>query len=88
MRTAPAKETARPDGASPSVTGVNHITLAVHDIEESFRFYHQILGFKPIQKSSISAYLLAGDMWIALSKDSNARRVELPEWGDSIQWFI
>jgi len=28
------------------ITGINHITLAVKDIEESFKFYQEILGFK------------------------------------------
>jgi catechol-2,3-dioxygenase len=38
------------------------------------------LGLKRIQKSSISAYLLAGDTWIALTKDQHARRERLPEY--------
>jgi len=62
------------------ITGINHITLAVRDIDESFKFYADVLGFKPIQKSSMSAYLLAGDTWIALIKDQNARREHLPEY--------
>ena len=44
------------------ITGVNHLTLAVRDIEESYTFYHDVLGFTPIQKNPISAYLLAGEM--------------------------
>ena len=62
------------------ITGINHITLAVRDIEESFKFYADVLGFKRIQKSSMGAYLLAGDIWIALAKDQNARREHLPEY--------
>ena len=26
------------------ITGVNHLTLAVRDIEASFTFYHDVLG--------------------------------------------
>jgi catechol 2,3-dioxygenase-like lactoylglutathione lyase family enzyme len=62
------------------ITGINHITLAVRDIDESFKFYTDILGLKPIQKSSRSAYLLAGDTWIALTQDQHARHTHLPEY--------
>jgi catechol 2,3-dioxygenase-like lactoylglutathione lyase family enzyme len=62
------------------ITGVNHLTLAVRDIEEFFTFYHDVLGFTPIQKSPISAYLLAGEMWIALTLDAQARQEPLPEY--------
>jgi catechol 2,3-dioxygenase-like lactoylglutathione lyase family enzyme len=62
------------------ITGVNHLTLAVRDIEESFTFYHDVLGFTPIQKNPISAYLLAGEMWIALTLDAHARQEALPEY--------
>ena len=38
------------------ITGLNHITLVVSDIDEAFTFYSEVLGFKPVQKSSKSAY--------------------------------
>ena len=62
------------------ISGLNHITLAVNDIEESFHFYVEALGLKPIQKNPISAYLLAGDLWVALQKDENSRTEALPEY--------
>jgi catechol 2,3-dioxygenase-like lactoylglutathione lyase family enzyme len=62
------------------ITGVNHLTLAVRDIEESFTFYHDVLDFTPIQKNLISAYLLAGEMWMALTLDAHARQEPLPEY--------
>jgi len=62
------------------ITGINHITLAVRDIEESFKFYVEVLGLKPIQKSLISTCFLAGDVWIALAKDKHARHQQLPEY--------
>jgi catechol 2,3-dioxygenase-like lactoylglutathione lyase family enzyme len=62
------------------ITGINHITLAVRDVEESFKFYAEVLDFKPIQKSPISAYFLAGDTWLALAKDQNARSEPWPEY--------
>ncbi len=48
------------------ITGVNHITLAVRDIEASFTFYTRVLGLRPAAKWPEGAYLLARDMWIAL----------------------
>src|SRR3954466_10325572 len=50
------------------ISGVNHITVSVDDMEASFRFYVDILGFKPIQKNAKSAYLAAGDLWFVLEK--------------------
>jgi catechol 2,3-dioxygenase-like lactoylglutathione lyase family enzyme len=61
------------------ITGINHITLAVRDIDESFKFYADVLGLKRIQKSSISAYLLTEDTWMTLTKDQNTRHEHLPE---------
>lgn len=62
------------------ITGINHLTLAVNDLEESFTFYKDILGLKPIQKSRKSAYFLAGDLWIAIVEDACCRSGALPEY--------
>ncbi len=56
------------------ITGVNHITLAVRDIEASFTFYTQVLGLRPVARWPKGAYLLARDMWIALILDQNVGR--------------
>lgn len=32
------------------ITGINHITLAVKNLAESFKFYQEVLGFKPLAK--------------------------------------
>ncbi len=49
------------------IEGVNHITLSVSDLEESFLFYQEILGFKPLAKrKGKSAYFLCGSDWIVL----------------------
>ena len=56
------------------ITGVNHITLAVCDIERSFRFYRDILGFKPLVKWNQGAYFLIGEeesFWFCLNVDKN-----------------
>lgn len=53
------------------ITGLNHLTLSVSDIEASFDFYKNILGCQPLAKWKRGAYLLAGDLWLCLSLDSN-----------------
>jgi catechol 2,3-dioxygenase-like lactoylglutathione lyase family enzyme len=52
------------------ITGINHITLAVTDIETSFDFYHNILGFKPLCKWNNGAYFLIGKDWFCLNVDN------------------
>ena len=53
------------------ITGINHITLNVVDIDETFAFYTKVLGMKPIMKSKTSAYFLAGEVWIAIVKGTS-----------------
>lgn len=62
------------------ITGINHVTFSVTDIDESFQFYSNILGFKPILKSTAGAYFLAGDTWLALTKDDMRRKEIHPEY--------
>jgi len=50
--------------------GLNHITIAVRDIDKSFRFYTQLLGFKPHVRWDAGAYLSLGDLWLCLSCDT------------------
>lgn len=50
------------------ISGVNHITVSVNDMDASFRFYVDVLGFKPIQKNPRSAYLTAGDLWFVIER--------------------
>ena len=48
------------------ITGINHVTLSVRSLAESFDFYTNILGFKPLMRKSKSAYFLAGDLWFCI----------------------
>ncbi|HCS63225.1 MAG TPA: fosfomycin resistance glutathione transferase [Cellvibrio sp.] len=50
--------------------GLNHITIAVSDLEISFRFYSHLLGFKPHARWDFGAYLSLGDLWLCLSCDT------------------
>ena len=50
------------------ITGINHITISVKNIDSAFLFYQNILELKPIMKSNRSAYFLVGKMWIAIDQ--------------------
>jgi catechol 2,3-dioxygenase-like lactoylglutathione lyase family enzyme len=56
------------------ITTMNHITLAVTDIERSFAFYHNILGLTPLVKWDKGAYFLVGGkengFWFCLNVDA------------------
>ena len=51
------------------LTGLNHITIAVSDLERSLDFYINALGFKGHVKWRQGAYLSLGDLWLCLSVD-------------------
>jgi len=51
------------------LTGLNHITVAVKDLERSLEFYVSTLGMKPKVKWENGAYLTTGDLWLCLSVD-------------------
>jgi catechol 2,3-dioxygenase-like lactoylglutathione lyase family enzyme len=53
------------------ITGLNHVTLAVKDVETSFRFYREVLGFKPLCKWDAGAYFLVGEFWFCLNADQS-----------------
>lgn len=49
------------------LTGLNHITIVVSDLERSLDFYINALGFKGHVKWKQGAYLSLGDLWLCLS---------------------
>ena len=51
------------------IDGMNHITISVKNIDRAFSFYKDVLGLKPVMKSSRNAYFCAGKAWIALNQD-------------------
>ena len=53
------------------LSGLNHITIAVNDLERSFGFYVDLLGMKPHAKWLGGAYLSLGDLWFCLSCDTS-----------------
>lgn len=52
------------------INGLNHITLAVSDLERSLHFYTQALGLTGHAKWDSGAYLSTGDLWLCLSCDN------------------
>ncbi len=55
------------------INGINHITFAVSNLERSVNFYAELLGLKLVATWDKGAYLLAGNMWIALNVDRACR---------------
>lgn len=53
------------------LTGMNHITMAIKDIDKSFLFYRDVLGLRPLVKWDKGAYFLVGDFWFCLNVDKN-----------------
>lgn len=62
------------------IKGINHITLAVKDVEKSFVFYKDILGLKPIAKWKNGAYLTAADIWFALNQDTKVSEAKRSDY--------
>jgi catechol 2,3-dioxygenase-like lactoylglutathione lyase family enzyme len=57
------------------ISALNHITLAVTDIDRSFDFYRNVLVFKPLAKWNMGAYFLVGEeangLWFCLNVDQH-----------------
>ncbi len=56
-----------------TINALNHITLAVKEIDRSFDFYKNILGLKPLVKWNKGAYFLAEDFWFCLNVDASRK---------------
>ena len=55
-----------------AIAGLNHLNLAVSNLETSFNFYNRKLNFKPLAKWKRGAYFLAGPS-IAYAMDGKLR---------------
>lgn len=51
------------------LTGMNHLTLAVTDLDRSLHFYRDILKMTLHTRWKYGAYLTCGELWICLSAD-------------------
>lgn len=62
------------------VTGINHITLAVSDVQRSLAFYRDVLGCDVRAVWPEGAYLEAGSLWLCLSLDAQVRTAPHPDY--------
>ena len=62
------------------ISGINHITLSVRNLDTSFDFYTKVLDLRPVARWYNGAYLEAGDTWVCLTVDPDVRSTRLPEY--------
>lgn len=60
---------------------LNHLTLAVSDLQKSITFWHELLGLTLHARWNTGAYLTCGDLWVCLSYDE-ARQYVPPQESD------
>ena len=59
-----------------AVRGLNHLTLAITDLDRSIGFYRDVLGLTLRARWPAGAYLEAGTLWLCLSVDAEAGRAQ------------
>lgn len=62
-----------------AVTGVNHITLAVADLDRAIVFYRDVLGCRLRAIWAGGAYLEAGSLWLCLSLGEYVATAPVPD---------
>ena len=62
------------------ITGLNHLTFAVSDLDRSVAFYRDLLGCELRAVWTTGAYLEAGSLWLCLSVDDKTRRTPHPDY--------
>ena len=55
------------------IRGLNHLTLAVRDVDRAVAFYRDVLEFELAKAWPDGAYLTAGPLWLCLSHDPDTR---------------
>ena len=66
------------------ITGFNHLTVAVSDLDRSFEFYVDVLGFKPEGRWDRGAYLSARNLWLCLSLEPTSPSNDYTRYAFSI----
>jgi catechol 2,3-dioxygenase-like lactoylglutathione lyase family enzyme len=61
------------------ISGINHLTFSVSDLPRSLAFYCGVLQLRLVARWPAGAYLVAGDLWVALVVDPAVRAAPLPE---------
>lgn len=68
-----------PSATAAGVTGINHVTLAVSDVERALVFYRDILGCTVRAVWRDGAYLEAGSLWLCLALDEQLQSASRPD---------
>jgi len=63
-----------------AISGLNHLTLAVADVQRSLAFYRDELGCSVRAVWAEGAYLEAGSLWLCLSRDDQVRSSPHPDY--------
>ena len=58
------------------INGLNHITIAVADLERSVGFYKDLLGFELHVSWQQGAYFSAGNLWFCLTVDPPCEKTD------------
>lgn len=62
------------------LTGLNHLTLAVRDLEPSVHFYRHVLGFRLRAQWDAGAYLSLAGLWLCLALDTRKAAGPSPDY--------
>lgn len=62
------------------ISGLNHLTLSVANLDRSLAFYSGLLGLAIRWRGPAAAYLETETLWLALVVDADVRRGALPEY--------
>jgi|SRR5450830_374660 len=60
--------------------GLNHLTLAVRELDRSVAFYTTVLGFRLHATWRSGAYLSLGELWLCLSLDPGRGSMPSPDY--------
>lgn len=62
-----------------NISGINHLTFSVSNLEKSIDFYQNVFGAKLLVKGNRPAYFDLNGIWIALNLQENIPRNEIKE---------
>lgn len=65
---------------APAISGLNHITLAVTDLDRSMVFYRDMLGCVLRAQWPDGAYLEAGSLWLCLAREDERGQRPRPDY--------
>jgi catechol 2,3-dioxygenase-like lactoylglutathione lyase family enzyme len=73
-----------PEAPQLSVSGLNHLTLAVAELDRSLAFYVDLLGCDLVARWKQGAYLECGNLWLCLSVGTVSNRADYTHFALSV----